>query len=124
MVIDGGERFKLEPLTLCSFDGGVPVESWGQCTDFNLMLRKGQASGSTQSLKLTASTLWTPAVPAPKPYPNCTVAIYCVSGDVTVEGVTAQAGQFLLCREADDSKALQLDTKSGAEVMISVIYTK
>ena len=124
MKIDQGERFKLDPLTICSFDGGVPVESWGQCTDFNLMLRKGKAAGSTQSLKLSAGTaVWTPAVPAPKPYPNCTLAIYCVTGDVEVEGVAAQAGQFLLCRKADDSKALELVSKTGAELMVSVIYT-
>ena len=124
MKIDQGERFKLDPLTICSFDGGVPVESWGQCTDFNLMLRKGKAAGSAQSLKLSAGTaVWTPAVPAPKPYPNCTLAIYCVNGDVEVEGVTAQAGQFLLCRKADDSKALELVSKTGAELMVSVIYT-
>lgn len=124
MKIDQGERFKLDPLTICSFDGGVPVESWGQCTDFNLMLRKGKAAGSAQSLKLSAGTaVWTPAVPAPKPYPNCTLAIYCVTGDVAVEGVAAQAGQFLLCRKADDSKALELVSKAGAELMISVIYT-
>jgi len=124
MKIDQGERFKLDPLTICSFDGGVPVESWGQCTDFNLMLRKGKAAGSTQSLKLSAGTaVWTPAVPAPKPYPNCTLAIYCVTGDVAVEGVAAQAGQFLLCRKADDSKALELVSKTGAELMVSVIYT-
>ena len=124
LKIDQGERFLLDPLTVCSFDGGVPVESWGQCTDFNLMLRKGKAAGSTQSLKLSAGTaVWTPAVPAPKPYPNCTLAIYCVTGDVEVEGVAAQAGQFLLCRKADDSKALELVSKAGAELMISVIYT-
>ena len=125
LKIDQGERYLLDPLTVSSFDGGVPVESWGQCVDFNLMLRKGQASGSAQSLKLAAgTTAWTPAVPAPKPYPNCTLAIYCVAGDVAVEGVAAQAGQFLLCRQADDSKALELVSKSGAALMISVIYTK
>lgn len=126
MKVGEGERFPLAPLTICSFDGGVPVESWGRCTDFNLMLRKGRAAGSTQSLKLAAgaTAAWTPAVPAPKPYPNCTLAIYCVAGDVTVEGVTARAGQFLLCRQADDSQTLELATQTGAAMMISVIYTK
>ena len=124
LKIDQGERFKLDPLTVCSFDGDVPEESWGQCTDFNLMLRKGKASGSAQSLKLCAgTTAWTPAVPAPKPYPNCTLAIYCVEGDVAVEGVEAKSGEFLLCRDADDSKALELVSKTGAALMISVIYT-
>ena len=68
MMVNGGERFKLAPLSVCSFDGGVPVESWGQCTDYNLMLRKGAAQGSAQSLRLEAGSAlkWTAAVPAPQ----------------------------------------------------------
>ena len=125
MKIDQGDRFKLAPLTVCSFDGGVPVESWGQCTDYNLMLRKGKAQGSAQSLVLEAGAAlsWTAAVPAPQDYPNCTVAIYCVSGDVTVDGVQAQAGQFLLCRQADATAFVKLATEAGAALMIAVIHT-
>jgi len=125
MKIDQGERFKLAPLTVCSFDGGVPVESWGQCTDYNLMLRKGKAQGSAQSLVLEAGAAlsWTAAVPAPQDHPNCTVAIYCVSGDVTADGVEAQTGQFLLCRQADATAFVKLATKAGAALMIAVIHT-
>ena len=125
MKIDQGDRFKLAPLTVCSFDGGVSVESWGQCTDYNLMLRKGKAQGSAQSLVLEAGAAlsWTAAVPAPQDYPNCTVAIYCVSGDVTVDGVQAQAGQFLLCRQADATAFVKLATETGAALMIAVSHT-
>ena len=125
MKIGEGERFSLAPLAVRAFDGGVAVESWGQCTDYNLMLRKGKAQGSAQSLVLEAGAAlsWTAAVPAPQDYPNCTVAIYCVSGDVTVDGVQAQAGQFLLCRQADATAFVKLATKAGAALMIAVIHT-
>ena len=41
LKIGQGERGALEACTVRGFDGGVPVESWGRCVDFNLMLRKG-----------------------------------------------------------------------------------
>lgn len=125
MKIDQGERFHLEPLTVRSFDGGVPVESWGQCTDFNLMLRKGQAQGTAHSFTLSAggSCDWTAPIPAPMEYPNLTVALYCASGDLTVSGVKAQAGQTLLCRQADCS-VVHMESAAGAAVMAAVIYTR
>ena len=42
---DGGERFALMPFAVHAFDGGAETRSWGQCVDFNLMLRKGKAAG-------------------------------------------------------------------------------
>ena len=126
MKVGEGERFGLEPLTLCSFDGGVPVESWGQCTDYNLMLRKGRAQGSAQSLALEAGSAltWTPAVPAPLEYPGCTVALYCVSGAAEVDGVAVQEGQFLLCRQADPTRKVKLSSQTGASFMAAVIFTR
>ena len=126
MKVGEGERFSLAPLTLCSFDGGTPVESWGKCTDYNLMLRKGQAQGSAQSLVLEpgSACTWTASVPAPLDYPNCTVALYCVSGAVKVDGVEAQEGQFLLCRQADPSQTVKLVTEAGAALMAAVIFTR
>ena len=126
MMVNGGERFKLAPLSVCSFDGGVPVESWGQCTDYNLMLRKGAAQGSAQSLRLEAGSAlkWTAAVPAPQEYPNCAIAIYCVKGAVEVDGQAVAAGQFLLCREADAYCPVRIAAKDDADLMIAVIHSK
>lgn len=123
LKIDNGARFPLAPLTVCSFDGGVPVESWGKCTDFNLMLRKDRCQGSAQSLVLSAgaSCDWTAAVPAPQNFEHCTIALYCVSGDVTVAGQTAKTDEMLLCRQADCS-AIHLETKNGAAIMAAVIH--
>lgn len=126
MKVGEGERFHLEPLTLCSFDGGVPVESWGKCTDYNLMLRKGQAQGSAQSLELApgSALTWTVGVPAPMEYPNCTVALYCVSGSGVVDGQQVQEGEFLLCRQADPTQKIRLTSQEGAAFMAAVIYTR
>ena len=126
MKVDQGERFKLAPLSVCSFDGGVPVESWGQCTDFNLMLRKGECRGNLQSLQLDAgsSCRWVAAVPGGEEFPNCTLAIYCARGSVTLPeaGVHAEAGQLLLCEDAY-STAVSLASEQGAVLMLSAIYT-
>lgn len=127
MKIGAGERFALAPLTVRSFDGGVPVESWGRCTDFNLMVRKGACQGVAQSLSLApgSALAWTAPVTAPLEYSGCTVALYCVSGSLrlTQADVKAEAGQLLLCREADES-AIQVESEAGAAVMAAVIYTR
>ena len=48
---DGGERFELKPYAVHAFDGGAETRSWGQCVDFNLMLRKGKAAGSARCVR-------------------------------------------------------------------------
>jgi len=51
---EGGEKIVLAPYEVHQFDGGVDTHSWGRCTDFNLMLRKGKCQGVVRSLKLAA----------------------------------------------------------------------
>ena len=46
---NGGERFALEPYAVHAFDGGAETQCWGKCVDFNLMLRKGRASGCARA---------------------------------------------------------------------------
>lgn len=123
MKIGDGERFPLQPLQVCSFDGGVPVESWGRCTDYNLMMRKGACEGSAQGLHLAADSVmtWSAPVPAPQNHPNCTMAIYCAQGDVTVDGVSAQAGQLMLCRQGENVP-VELKTKRGTALLAAVVY--
>lgn len=48
---DGGERFELKPYAVHAFDGGAETRSWGQCVDFNLMLRKGKAAGAAHAVR-------------------------------------------------------------------------
>lgn len=127
MKIGVGKRMPLPPFTVRSFDGGVPVESWGRCTDFNLMLRKGACQGMAQSLILKpgARCAWTAPVAAPLEYPQCTVALYCVSGMLRLPavGVQAEAGQLLVCRAAD-TEAVPMESQEGAAVMAAVIYSR
>ena len=127
MKIGEGARFALDRMEVKSFDGGVPVESWGQCTDFNLMLRKGACEGAVQPLVLEPGTdcRWAPAVPAPQSFTKCTAALYCVSGSVFLPeyGLTAGAGEFLLCRE-DGEHPVRLTSREGAELMAAAIYTR
>lgn len=102
LKVGGGARTSLPRLTVRSFDGGVPTQSWGRCTDFNLMVRKGQGLGAVRSLRLPASGT---AVLAPEPsavYPSLTLALFCVSGALRLPeaGLTARPGELLLCRDA------------------------
>lgn len=125
MKIGDGERFALSPLQLCSFDGGVPVESWGQCTDYNLMLRKGAAQGSTQGLKLPegGKLVWSAPIPAPEAFPNLTLAIFCAQGEVTVDGLTAKEGQMLLCRKAENVP-VELTAKGATALLAASVFSK
>jgi len=42
---NGGERLTLHPYEIHDFSGADDTHSWGRCTDFNLMLRRGQCRG-------------------------------------------------------------------------------
>ena len=125
MKVGEGERFSLVPYQVYSFDGGVPVESWGQCTDFNLMLRKGQCQGVLQALELKtgAALEWTAPVPAPQEFSGRTLALYCGEGKAVLpgEGMELQTGQLLLCRRAEDRPVL-LESAGGARLMAAVVY--
>lgn len=127
MKIGDGARFGLEPFTLRSFDGGVPVESWGKCTDYNLMVRKDKCQGIAQSVALSdgATCRWTAPLAAPQEGTACTLALYCVQGGVSLPqaGVEAKEGQLLLCRQADEG-AVELKAHGDAVVMAAAIYTR
>lgn len=100
LKIDQGEPFSLTPGRVVAFDGGVPVESWGRCVDFNLMVRKGKGRGSVHELRREAAYEET-IQPGAK---TCGLAVYCVSGRVYLPecGLEARAGQTLLCVKSQD----------------------
>ena len=62
LKIDAREPFPLVPGELVAFDGGAPVESWGKCVDFNLMVRKGKGQGAVVILTNTHTheKTWSP----------------------------------------------------------------
>lgn len=118
-------RTPLPRLTVRSFDGGVPTQSWGRCTDFNLMVRKGHGLGEVRSLRLPASGA---AVLAPEPggtYPSLSLALFCVSGALKLPeaGLTAQPGELLLCRDAAPDP-LRVTADADTVFLALTIHTK
>ncbi|MCI9157126.1 MAG: HutD family protein [Lawsonibacter sp.] len=113
LKIDAGGPFPLAPGRVVEFDGGVPVESWGQCVDFNLMVRKGKGQGAVDVLSGPCEEDWTPG-------PG-DLAVYCVSGAVRLPdfGVEAQAGQTLLCRGFEGGP-VKVACEAGAVMLASV----
>ena len=49
---NGGEEILLRPFDVHRFDGADLTVSKGKCTDFNLMLRKGQVTGEMRAIRL------------------------------------------------------------------------
>ncbi len=92
LKIDAREPFPLVPGELVAFDGGAPVESWGKCVDFNLMVRKGKVRGMVDILSGGRETSWQAEAGD--------LAVYCAAGTVRLpeQGLEARAGQLLLCR--------------------------
>ncbi len=115
LKIDAAEPFHLAPGRVVAFDGGVPVESWGRCVDFNLMVRKGKAEGAVTVLSNTHAYdgTWTPG-------PG-DLAIYCASGAARLPeyGLEARAGQLLLCRGAQDGP-VHLVCEAGAVLLAAI----
>ena len=92
LKIGGDEPFPLAPGRAAAFDGGVPVESWGKCVDFNLMVRKGKGQGEMYAVSGPSEVGW-------RPGPG-DAAVYCAFGMARLPelGLEARAGQTLLCR--------------------------
>ena len=102
LKVGGEARTPLPCLTVRSFDGGVPTQSWGRCTDFNLMVRKEQGQGEVCCMRLPASGAAVLTPEASGAYPFLARALFCVSGTLNLPeaGLTARQGELLLCRNA------------------------
>lgn len=79
---EGGEKIVLAPYEVHQFDGGVDTHSWGRCTDFNLMLRKGKCQGVVRSIKLSAgeSAVITFESAPSEQFPNADLMLFCGEG--------------------------------------------
>lgn len=113
LKVDQDQPVPLAPGRVVAFDGGVPVESWGQCVDFNLMVRKGAAQGAVEVLSGDRELEWTPGAGD--------LAVYCVSGSVKLPGLSleARAGETLLCRGFEGG-TVKLLCEAGAAMLASV----
>ena len=92
---ENGECVTLAPYQIHGFDGGVPTHSWGKCTDFNLMLRKGRARGTIHTLRVAAgeAAALTLSMPAHTAFPCRTMVLFCGEG---AAAVTAEASVLRL----------------------------
>ena len=112
---DGGEVITLNPYGIHCFDGGAATHSWGRCTDFNLMLRRGQCRGcvtahfphGTETLALHAGE---------------TALLFCGEGSVTLragtETLTLAAHESALIEDAP----AQLTVEGSAKLMLAQMY--
>ena len=94
---DGGKRRVLYAGDIHKFDGGERTHSCGRCTDFNLMLRKGQADGvmSTRNIRPGKASLNLDA--------RAEVALlYCVKGKCDIS-----YGLGKVCATVDDAVLIE-----------------
>ena len=111
---DGGAPLILTPYQVHPFDGGSHTVSFGRCRDFNLMLRKGQATGELRTLQVMAP-MALDLFPAAK-----TVLLYCTEGACTVEGIALTFGESLLLEDVD-VPSLSLRGDPAARLMLAEI---
>ncbi len=82
----GGAPITLQPFQVHGFSGGDATHSVGRCRDFNLMLRRGRATGSVEPIFLTGTPISLPVEAAE------TVLLYCAEGFCT--GTACSAGNL------------------------------
>ena len=129
MKIGEGARFALDRMEVKSFDGGVPVESWGKCTDFNLMLRKGEARGLLRPVCLAAGDSTEIAFESAESsaFPQATLLLFCGAGTAAVtiagEEVRLEERTSLLVRDAARCR-LQALALEDAALLIAEMQTR
>ena len=113
---NGGERLTLHPYDVHDFSGADDTHSRGRCTDFNLMLRRGQCRGrviahfpqGTETLAL---------------HEGGTALLFCGEGTVTLragsEALTLSARESALLEDAPASLTVE---GSGAKLLLAQMY--
>lgn len=105
LKIEQEDRTPLPLLKVRAFSGGDRAESWGVCTDFNLMIRKGSCEGEMHALQFDGKTAMTvsPALRATKKFPEVFLALYCAEGNfhMPAMGLSVSAGELLLCQNPE-----------------------
>mgnify|MGYP002517977608 CR=1 FL=1 len=95
---NGGPAVELAPYQVHAFDGADATHSWGRCTDFNLMLRKGVCEGSVAPVLLSEGECL--SIPAE----GNTVILYCAEGNAAVRAggsqLTLRPGEAALLTDA------------------------
>lgn len=111
---NGGAPLQLRPYEVHAFSGGDRTHSSGRCTDFNLMLRRGRAEGTMETVLLGAGQRRELA-----PSGAEQTLLYAAEGDCTVmfgtESIELHPGETLLCQGQD---ALSVTSPEGAALML------
>lgn len=95
LQIDGGEEQPLSPYEILTFDGAA--ETWGRglCTDFNLMIRRGQALGRMDAVQLDQDFRPLPLLEGARD-----ILLFCPESDCEIQfsegAISLPAGQALL----------------------------
>ncbi len=92
---NGGVPVTLHPYQVHAFEGSEATHSRGRCTDFNLMLRRGETDGTMEALRLPEQDgIWHPDPRTEE------LLLCCVEGTVSVETekTELQAGESLYLR--------------------------
>ncbi len=123
---EGGEKIVLAPYEIHQFDGGVDTHSWGRCTDFNLMLRKGKCQGVVRSLKLSAgdsAEVSFESAPSAQ-FPSADLLLFCGEGKATVcvngASVALEASHSVLVKDAIGS-SITVKAAEDAAFMIAEV---
>ena len=111
---DGGRVRTLPPYTTDSFAGGAATTSWGECRDFNVMLRRG--SGYTAHVEAVETHGQTVALPI-----GGLDYIYAAQGGCHWQGVTkthemAEGGLLVMRRQGE----LHLQPQGRAGLLVHV----
>ena len=100
---------QLSPYEVHEFDGGIHTHSWGCCTDFNLMLRKGKCQGVIRSIRLTAGEMASvsPILSPSESFSSNTLLVFCGEGNAAVtlddETIRLESSQAVLLKHAADT---------------------
>jgi len=117
---NGGVPFTLRPYEVHAFEGSDDTHSWGECIDFNLMLRRGQADGTVEALRLAGESKTVSALPQTEE-----VVLYCADGSCTiaceVNSLVIHSGESLLICQAGSAE-LTLDTDHHATLMMCQMW--
>ena len=121
---NGGAPLTLRPYEVHAFSGGDATHSVGRCTDFNLMLRRGRASGTMEALHLAGSAQTSPAKGRGSAVSGAeegcrpleadeTLLLYCAAGSCTAGDIPLRTGETLLCTDP-----IPLTLTGAAELML------
>ena len=125
---DGAAPVAVAPYEAHQFDGGAATRSWGRCTDFNLMLRKGRAKGLLRPLRLAAgeSTRIAMESPLDGDLPQAALVLFCGEGalhvDIAGEQVRLERRTSLLVRDGALCR-LQVLALEDAALLIAEMRT-